>query len=130
MAGMLPENVGALCANTNNFRDALVHQILASGDPSPALKTLINRLNNLQIVDDKDDAAICEVVATLAYGLGDLELTKETMLRIPPHLGTDYIKTVYRTFAEYKWEPKRFADILTSSGPQALERWNQEKATI
>jgi hypothetical protein len=130
MSGLYPENVGVLCANTNNFRDAMVHQILAAGSPESALGVLTNRLNNLQIIELKEDAAICEAVATLAFALNDLELTKQTMLRIPPHLGTEYIKTVYKALAIYNWDSVRFRGLIDNAGASALENWNIEKSMV
>ena len=130
MAGMLPENVGNLCANTNSFRDALVYQVIMAGDPMTALSTLVNRLNNLQIVDNKEDVGICEAVATLAFVLGDMELTKETIIRIPPFLATDYIATVYQAFARYSWDSERFKGLILNTGKSALESWDAEKVMV
>jgi hypothetical protein len=71
------------------------------------------------------DIVLCELVMSAAYIANEIDLVKETMLRVPPQSATSYMKSVYDALAKARWSSLSFRDALNNGN--AITAWEMEK---
>lgn len=121
--GLLPADFLEASTQTMAYRDAVIARIYKEGYAQAVLPTFLRELRTINLVGESYEISLCEYAATAAYLAGELELTKEILMRVPASLATSYIKTLYQAIAIKKWSSDIFNTAISNGADNALQQW-------
>lgn len=121
--GLMPSDLLDASTQTTHYRDALIAGIYKEGYAPAVLPTFLRELQTIETVMEGFEITLCEYAATTAYLAGDLDLTKEILMRVPGPSATPYIKTLYQAIAIKKWGKDMFNTAIGSGAEAALQQW-------
>jgi hypothetical protein len=129
-SGAIPENFGTLSTQTSTFKEAMLAHMATTDVIEGMLSTLTTRLQCIESVNTPEEIALCEYTASAAYFANNLELTKQTLLRINPAETSQYIKTLHKALVVNGWTGERFKAAIYTAHNNSIEMWKTEKLTI
>jgi hypothetical protein len=121
--GLLPADLLDASTQTFVYRDALIARIYKEGYAEAVLPTFLRELQTINLVGEPYEISLCEYAATAAYLAGELDLTKEILMRVPASLVTSYINTLYKAIAIKKWGKDMFNTAIGNGADNALQQW-------
>lgn len=127
---MMPRNLWELSTQTTSFKDAMLGAMSTSANKAACLPIILAELSTIDSVLPGEGVVICEFAATIAFMIGELELVKEILLRVPPQYATSYTKTLYTALALKKWSGDQFTMALSNSSSTAQTMWEIESRSL
>ena len=129
-SNMMPGCFLPISTQTSAYRDAAIMFMHKNDLTESVLSALARELRTVSVVVTKEEIALCEYVATAAYVQNDLELVKQTLLRVPAPLATNYLKTLYQAVALRQWDGGMFKHALNNMADNASQQWESIKASV
>ena len=129
-SGAIPENFGALSTQTSTFKEAMLAHMATTDVIEGMLNTLAARIQCIESVNTPEEIALCEYTASAAYFSNNIELTKQTLLRINPGETSPYIRSLHKALVVNGWTGERFKATIYSVHSHAIETWKNEKLAI
>jgi len=129
-SGAIPENFGTLSTQTSTFKEAMLAHMATTDVIEGMLATLAARVQCIESVNTPEEIALCEYTASAAYFANNIELTKQTLLRINPAETSQYIKTLHKALVVNGWTGERFKAAIYTAHNNSIEMWKNEKLTI
>jgi hypothetical protein len=121
--GLMPADMLDASTQTTHYRDAVIAGIYKEGYAPAVLPTFLRELQTIENVMEDFEITLCEYAATAAYLAGELELTKEILMRVPGPSVTSYIKTLYQAIAIKKWSADIFTTAIGNGADNAIKQW-------
>jgi hypothetical protein len=121
--GLIPADMLDASTQTTHYRDAVIAGIYKEGYAPAVLPTFLRELQTIENVMEDFEITLCEFAATAAYLSGELELTKEILMRVPGASATSYIKTLYQAIAIKKWGKDMFNTAIGNGADNAIQQW-------
>jgi hypothetical protein len=121
--GLMPADMLEASTQTTAYRDAVIAGIYKEGYAPAALTTFLRELQTVENVMEGFEITLCEYAATTAYLSGELELTKEILMRVPGPSVTSYIVTLYQAIALKNWGQEVFSMAIGNGVDNALQQW-------
>ena len=133
--GVYPEELIKLSANTNNWRDATIYYALQKQDSPDGISNVLNTLAfKLQTIPqiDRNNQAICEILAAISISIGEHKLAKETLMRVPPTFSSRLTQLLAKRLSHQVLadDYKGFAEMIKSSGKVAAVKWADERSRL
>jgi hypothetical protein len=125
--GLMPANLLDVSTQTSAHRDAVIAGIYKEGNAQFVLPTFLRELQTIETVLDPREITLCEYAATAAYLMGELDLVKEILMRVPGPSVTSYIKTLYQAIAIKKWGSDMFNTAIGNGSESAILQWEMVK---
>jgi predicted membrane-bound spermidine synthase len=119
----MPADMLDASTQTTHYRDAIIAGIYKEGYAPAVLPTFLRELQTIQNVMEDFEITLCEFAATAAYLSGELELTKEILMRVPGPSVTSYINTLYQAIAIKKWGKDMFNTAIGNGADNAIQQW-------
>jgi hypothetical protein len=129
-SGAIPENFGTLSTQTSTFKEAMLAHMATTDVIEGMLSTLAARIQCIESVNTQEEIALCEYMASAAYFSNNIELTKQTLLRINPAETSQYIKTLHKALVVNGWTGERFKAAIYTAHNNSIELWKTEKAGL
>jgi len=129
-SGAIPENFGTLSTQTSTFKEAMLAHMATTDVIEGMLNTLATRLQCIESVNTPEEIALAEYTASAAYFSDNIELTKQTLLRINPAETSPYIKSLHKALVVNGWTGERFKATIYSVHSQSIESWKTEKVGL
>jgi hypothetical protein len=125
--GLMPADMLDASTQTTSYRDAIIAGIYKEGYAPAVLPTFLRELQTIEHVMEDFEITLCEFAATAAYLSGELDLTKEILMRVPGPQATSYIKTLYQAIAIKKWGSDMFKTAIGNGADNAIQQWQMEQ---
>lgn len=122
--GLLPADMLDASTQTIAYRDAVIAKVYKEGYAETVLPTFLRELQTINLIGESHEITLCEYAATMSYLSGELELTKEILMRVPASLVTSYIKTLYQAIAIKKWSSDIFNTAIGNGADNAIQQWD------
>ena len=129
-SGIIPSNLFESSTQSSALRDAVFVTMVRHKNAPECLIAFMKQLKSMQDIDHVNKVLVCEFAATAAYVCGELNLTKEILMRVPPHQVTSYIKTLYHAIALRQWDSQAFTKALSNTTDSALNLWRSERQSL
>jgi hypothetical protein len=129
-SGAIPENFGTLSTQTSTFKEAMLAHMATTDVIEGMLATLAARVQCIESVNTPEEIALCEYTASAAYFANNIELTKQTLLRINPAETSQYIKTLHKALVVNGWTGERFKAAIYTAHNNSIEMWKTEKLAM
>jgi hypothetical protein len=126
-SGGFPDNFGKLSTQTSTFKEAMLAHMASTDTIEGMLESLTKRLQCIDIVNTLEEIALCEYTASAAYFLNDIDLVKETMLRVNPAEASPYMQAMHKALTINGWSGERFKATIYTTNRGSIETWNSEK---
>ena len=129
-AGIIPVNLIPLSTQTKAYRDAMISMFSITNDKSAVLRVLLAELQNLPDIVVAEQVTLCELAATIAYFMGEHDLVKEILIRVPSNMVSSYIKTLYTSIAIRGWNGEFFKSMMQEKASLVMDQWTAEKERL
>lgn len=125
----LPSNIGTLMSRPN-FKEAIVFNLLQKVTSNTEQKAVLELLSAcVASIPDSSQSVInnwCEVLASVAYSWGEINLATKAVLRVNPELSDNHIRTIAVALTK-KMEAPMFKSLITNSTQSAASDWEMEQ---
>ena len=126
-SNLVPESIREN-VSIKHHRDAIIGSIIKDMSEYGTKEVLITLSNKLRSMADNtsDEVRVyCEIVASLAYASGDIDLAKKALLRIEPTRASSLLKTIYSAMIDRGIDPSAFKGMLTIGADEAINEWQR-----
>jgi hypothetical protein len=126
-SGGFPDNFGKLSTQTSTFKEAMLAHMATTDTIEGMLETLTRRLQCIESINTPEEIALCEYTASAAYFSGNIDVVKETMLRVNPAETSPYIRSMHKALTENNWSSERYKATIYSVHSGSIDVWKSEK---
>lgn len=128
----IPITLQTVAPNQSHFRDGLIAKALIQSTEfgiNNLLSTLIQKIKSMPENESKELMTYCEMTASIAYSSGQLQLAKETLLRVNPEKVTRLLNTIYKAIQQGV-PAEGFKEMVVTSGTSSIQLWDSIKNNI